>query len=96
MNNAKNNFKTTQCAPRELVEVITEQKEANVIIGGNVFISVEDAKAILCMTRIDEKDDEHNTIMLHQSRAMVRAFAKAILYTPTEEINLNDITSKYF
>lgn len=64
----------------------TEWKEAQVSTGAELFISNEDARALLLMTehvRPADSEDymQTNEMRLHQSRDFVRRLAKRILYT---------------
>lgn len=92
------------------VEIVTEVKEASVITGAKVFISIEDARVILGTTNILPKPegntpeflkrslpvDPDDLNMLYNCRSLVRFFAKAVLYSPVnEDIKLGDIVSKY-
>lgn len=78
-----------------LVEVVTEYKATNIIVGGKVFISAEDAKVILAMTNRTEDPDESHKI-LWQSRELLRSFAKQILYQPSDlDAEIIDIIEKY-
>lgn len=88
-----------------MIDVITEYKSGNAIVGGKIFISTEDAKAILretaTMPPLPAGEDEamyvqEATNRLHNANAILRQFAKAILYSPVNpDITLASIASKY-
>lgn len=96
MNTMKTAVKYSENTRKEnLVEVITEYREANVVIGGKVYMSAEDAKSILMLTNETLDGDEMNT-MLYQCREILRSMAKQVLYQPSDtEIGLIDIIQKY-
>lgn len=88
----------------QLLEVITEYKACDVVVGGKIFISAEDAKTILhssqIVNRVPSKEsaisvDEEDYRMLFECRDLLRRFAKSILQTPSTESSIGDLLSKY-
>lgn len=94
----------------KLIKTVTEFKSGNVVVGATVFISVEDARAILSETNLVrraakenedlnaylESVDAEDLKVLHESRDILRQFAKSILYAPVNaDITLASIASKY-
>jgi hypothetical protein len=86
---------------KELVKVITEYKETSVVVGAQLFMSVEDARAILERTTHKfNKDDgtmhDDNQAMLFEARHTLRVLAKAVLFSGTApNTTLAEISSKY-
>lgn len=88
----------------QLLEVITEYKACDVVVGGKIFISAEDAKVILHRTQIVNREptketpihvDEEDYRMLFECRDLLRKFAKNILQTPSTDTSIGDLLSKY-
>lgn len=95
---------------KRLINPVTEYKNANVVVGATVFISTDDARAILSETNLvrraakENEDlgayltsiDEEDLRVLQESRDMLRQFAKSILYAPVNaDITLASIAAKY-
>lgn len=90
----------------DLVEVISEYRACDVVVGGRIFISAEDAKVILSSTKMVDRNvsmdactmtkvHEDDLQMLFQCRDLVRQFAKGILYTPATESSMDNLLNKY-
>lgn len=88
----------------KMVEVITEYKACDVVVGGKIFISTEDAKVILHRTQIVNSEPakeaaiyvgEEDYRMLFECRDLLRKFAKNILQTPSTDASIGDLLSKY-
>lgn len=62
-----------------LVTVETAWRETNVIIGGNIKMSIEDARAIVLMTQDFESEEQGNMVAM-QCMTILKNMASAILY----------------
>jgi len=85
---------------KELVKVVTEFKQTSVVVGANVFISTEDARAILARTarkpHIEGEEPEDIQAMLFDARETLRILAKAVIYSGVApSTTLATIASKY-
>ena len=78
----------------ELVKHQTEFREADVNIGADVFISVEDAKGLLAMTDMTMSEDDRG-MMLERARGFVRMIAKAVLYSGGNVTNQDELLTKF-
>jgi hypothetical protein len=78
----------------ELVKHVTEFREAEINVGADVYISVEDAKGILAMTDMTISEDDRG-MMFEKSRGVLRMIAKAVLYAGGEVTSSDDLLSKF-
>lgn len=86
------------------VEIVTAYKTSNVITGAKLFMSADDARAILHLTHPTEHDGnmslhDYALLLLEQHKKaskLLRAMATAVLCTaPDPSITMENITSKY-
>ena len=78
-----------------LITVETAWKETNVIVGGTIKMSIEDARAIVLMTQDFESEEQAHMVSL-QCMTILKNMASAILYD-SESLNLDlyKIADKY-
>lgn len=78
----------------ELVKHVTEFREADVNVGADIFISVEDAKGLLAMTDMTMSEDDRN-MMFEKARGFVRLIAKAVLYSGGNTTTSDELLTKF-
>lgn len=79
---------------------VSEYKEASVLQGADVYISVEDATGILSMTsmKMEESDTmqtEVNMSMFYKSRDLLRKIAKGVLKSGITATAENELFERF-
>lgn len=96
--------KSDKKAQNSNVEIVTAYKTSNVIIGAKLYMSADDARAIMHLTQPTEHDGnmslhDYALLLLDQHKKaskLLRAMATAVLCTPADpSITMENITSKY-
>lgn len=91
----------------ELVKHVTEFREADVIVGADVYISAEDAKGILGLTEMraapedkenhgyESSEQSDNAMRFEMARHILRQIAKAVLYSGGNATSTPDLMNRF-